>query len=100
MKTAMTAGMLAAYAAICMSCLLAPRWVLRDLINFLWILGPPANLVYGSKYLLPFIIGTVVVGVAVDAIVRARTTWVRSLLLLALALTWLLFGFVAYAPGV
>jgi len=90
------------YAVICAFCLLVSDSTASILIkeNVLWMFGPPANLIYGWRYLLPFAIGTPSVALVFFSMVRAATTGRRLMLLLGFLLSWCLFGFIAYFPGV
>jgi len=90
---------LSMYIIICAVCLFLPDSSAVS-SNFFWMLGPPANLIYGLNYLLPFLIGTVVVGVVAYGMVRTQGLSRRLLLLLAVLLLWSLFGFIVYAPTV
>jgi hypothetical protein len=72
-----------------------PSW----LLSFLWALGPAANLVHGTMFLVPFLGGTVLVTLLFLLTVFARPILVRRLAAFFLPLAWLAFGILAYAPG-
>src|SRR5687767_13461857 len=50
----------AAYAIDCFFCLMVSRSSIRSILGALWALGPPANLIHGTDYLVPFALGTLV----------------------------------------
>ena len=89
----------AAYVVDCLFCVVAPRGAIKAMLLGLWALGPPANLIHGADYLAPFAIGTFTVGLTFVACVRAKARRSRMLLLVLLVALWVLFGFIAYAPG-
>jgi hypothetical protein len=66
---------------------------------YFWLMGPPANLVHGTNYLLPFFIGTALVAGFVFGIERSTSAAARGLWGTALAIAWCAFGFIAYAPS-
>ena len=66
---------------------------------YLWLLGPPANLVYGTDFLWPFAIGTIVVAGLLFGIARFESPGVRIACGSALVIAWAVFGFIVYAPG-
>jgi hypothetical protein len=87
------------YLVICSACLLVPTQLIADNLGFLWLLCPPSSLVYGTKFLWPFGIGTGLIVVLLYAVVRAETPFLRGVVGLVFAAVWALAGFVAYAPG-
>jgi hypothetical protein len=89
----------AAYAIDCFFCLMVSRSSIRSILGALWALGPPANLIHGTDYLVPFALGTLVVAGTLRAAIRARTRETRIFLLVVLVTLWALSGFIAYAPG-
>lgn len=87
-----------AYVAFCVFCLAAPSPSIRALLGLVWILGPPANLIHGTHFLAPFILGTVLVFGIARMLPRVGPGG-RALLSVLLVLVWAVFGFLAYAPG-
>lgn len=90
--------LLAAYLALSAFCALAPDPLTGRIYSIIWIFGPPANLVYGTRWALPFAVGTLFVVVGYFAIVRARRRRSVCLWLLGIILVWSFFGVLAYAP--
>lgn len=66
---------------------------------YVWLLGPPANLLHGTNYLWPFVIGTIVVAGLVFGMTRTESPGVQFICGVALLVAWAIFGFVTYAPG-
>ncbi len=64
-----------------------------------WLFGPPANLVHGTAFLLPFFLGTLIAGVLLFGIARSHSLAVKRICGFALVMAWAAFGFIAYAPG-
>jgi hypothetical protein len=74
----------------------AKEWI-RAGWDFIWIFGPPANLVHGKRYLWAYLLGSslVVLGFAWRCFGKARASsawWV------AMVSVWLIFGALSYAP--
>jgi hypothetical protein len=92
-----------AYAALIAFCGLGagliPASVQERLRPYFWLLGPPANLVHGTKFLWPFGIGTVVVAGLFLAVTRTESPGVQVACGVALIIAWMIFGFLVYAPG-
>ena len=82
------------YVALCLFCALSSE---DKILQFAWILGPPANLVYGTKFLAPFVIGTLFVVWLFVALFRAASNR-RLMLGIGFAIAWLFSGFLFYAP--
>ncbi len=66
---------------------------------YIWLFGPPATLVYGTELLWAFVSGTVIVASLLVVVARTRSSIVRGVCGIALALAWVLFGSVAYIPS-
>ncbi len=66
---------------------------------YFWLFGPPANLVHGTAFLVPFFLGTLIAGGLLFGIARSHSLAVKRICGFALLLTWAAFGFIAYAPG-
>lgn len=83
---------------------LAPTLALGDLPweegPYLLLLGPPANLVWGARFPLPFLAGTLLVVPMAFAAFSKNQNGSKTLRILALVATWLLFGAVAYSPAI
>jgi len=91
------------YAALMAFCAFGaasvPASVQTSFKPYFWLLGPPANLVYGTKFLPPFVVGTVVVAGLLFCVARARSSIVKGVCGVGLVMAWALFGFIVYAPG-
>ena len=68
--------------------------------DFLWLFGPPANLIYETNYLWAYLVGTVVCGMLGWTSLRATRPDLRLVLGALTIIMWCLFGFLAYAPTV
>jgi ABC-type enterochelin transport system permease subunit len=77
----------------------APTQLIADNLEVLWLFGPPASLIYGTKFVWPFCIGTTLIVALLYAAVRVETQFLRGLVGLVFAAVWALAGFIAYAPG-
>lgn len=66
---------------------------------YVWLLGPPANLVHGTNFLCPFVIGTIVVAGLAFGMTRTESPGVQIACGAALLVAWAVFGFIVYAPG-
>lgn len=66
---------------------------------YFWLFGPPANLVHGTAFLLPFFLGTLIAGALIFGIARSHSLAVKRVCGFALLMAWSAFGFIAYAPG-
>jgi hypothetical protein len=75
-----------------------PATLQKELGPYLWLLGPAANLVYGTSFLWPFVIGTIAVTCLFVGVVRSRSGFVKGVCAFGLALAWIGFGFFVYAP--
>jgi hypothetical protein len=64
-----------------------------------WMFGPTANLVHGTLYLVPFLLGTATVIGLLNGLVRARSVAVKVAFGVLLLLAWAGFGFISYAPA-
>ena len=64
-----------------------------------WLLGPPANLVHGANFLLPFLAGTAIVGGLAVGAYKSKSPSTRSACRMGLIITWVLSGCLVYAPG-
>jgi len=92
--------LVAAYLIASLVCILVPAAAVRAWITFLWLLGPPANLIHGTRYILPFFVGTLVVGALTWGLLRSSaSSFRRRILIVGIAVTWAAFGVLAYAPG-
>lgn len=102
MKRALSIGVVS-YLALVLVCSLGlaaiPERTQGFLRPYLWLLGPPANLVHGTKFLVPFVTGTFVLGGLVLGVSRSESPVVQLFSAVALVLVWAAFGFIAYAPG-
>lgn len=67
--------------------------------SYFWLLGPPANLVWGMNYVWPFVVGTIAVAVLAYSATSARTRSRKAALGVVLVLVWVLFGCISYAPA-
>jgi hypothetical protein len=76
-----------------------PASTQQALRAYVWLLGPPANLLHGTNYLWPFAIGSIVVAGLVFGITRTESPGVQVISGLALLIAWAFFGFLTYAPG-
>jgi len=93
------------YAALSVLCFAshdveALRAVVRRWWSYVWLLGPPATLLYQWQYVIPYLVGTVVVFASVLAtyhLVRRSSAWLLVPGLLAVG-AWVLSGALAYAP--
>jgi hypothetical protein len=93
-------SLVAAYLIASLVCILVPAAAVRAWIAFLWLLGPPANLIHGTRYLVPFFVGTLVVGALGWGLLRSSvSSFRRRMLTLGIAVAWAAFGVLAYAPG-
>ena len=66
---------------------------------YLWILGPPVNLIHGRHYAWAFGVGTVVVVPLLFGVVRARSSVVKRICVVGLLIAWAVSGACVYAPG-
>ncbi len=98
-KVRSVAALGGAYGLLCAVCVSAPTSRVRAMLDALWLLGPPANLVHGTSFLVAFLIGTVLVLGLSLALARARRRGLRVVLGLVLLLIWVSSGWLAYAPG-
>lgn len=81
-------------------CLLVPPAAVRAWSPCLWLLGPSANLVHGTSYLVPFYVGTLVIGGLAWGVQRSRaSSFRRKIMTVGLVGAWAAFGALAYAPG-
>ena len=96
-------GCLMLYAALMAFCGFGvrslPESTQASVGSYLWLFGPPANLVHGAHYWFPFIVGTAVVAGCFFGVVRSRSRNVKGACGVGLLMAWSLFGFIAYAPG-
>ena len=76
-----------------------PASTQQTLRPYIWLLGPPVNLVHGTNYLWPFVIGTIVVAGLVFGMTRTESPGVQIVCGAVLLITWAILGFVAYARG-
>jgi hypothetical protein len=98
---------LAGYAIISGVCFFGSSTpVLREIFErnwgLLWLLGPPATLVWEWGYTVPYIAGTVLIllfGWGLLSAIEKLSDFAWLLALFAIA-TWVAFGFLAYAPSV
>jgi hypothetical protein len=73
--------------------------VLGPMVSYVWLLGPPVNLVHGWNYSPAFAIGTaLIVGPAIGLARASRLGW-RIFWSVVLALLWALSGVMVYAPS-
>jgi hypothetical protein len=93
------AGFIVLYGVLSFACAVIPLAAQRRMLGLLWMLGPPANLIYGTRYVKPFLVGTVVTAVLFSGVVHSRGPVPRIYFLMALLVAWIVFGFIAYAPG-
>jgi hypothetical protein len=91
--------LLLAYVAVSTIPLVTPRFMIKRMLPLLWVLGPAANLIYGSTFLVPFVVGTFLVFAAAYGVLAAQTVWRQIGMIIVLVLSWSIFGLVAYAPG-
>lgn len=87
------------YSALSVFCAFAPFSVTQRIYSIVWVLGPPANLLHGTAWILPFILGTIVVAAVSLAAARATGLLMRVVWLLVGLMMWCLFGALVYAPG-
>jgi hypothetical protein len=66
---------------------------------YVWLLGPPANLVHGTDFLWPFLIGTLVLGMCAFMTMRSRRFAMKTVWSAMALVAWAMFGFLAYAPS-
>ena len=87
------------YVGLSAFCAAMPTFPIWAIPGCLWVFGPPANLIHGSKFLGPFSVGTALV--ATFAYVAAgRRTMLSRFIWTALVLgVWAIFGSLAYGPG-
>jgi hypothetical protein len=67
----------------------------------LWLFGPPAMLVHGSRLFTVYLIETAVIGALTSVgVLVGRQSWGGAVAISAIAvLAWLLCGFLAYTPA-
>ena len=87
------------YVALSITCATMPDSAVRTVFAVLWVFGPPANLVYGTGYMVPFIVGTLIVVFMFYRMLRAAAVVARIALIAGLVMAWSLFGALAYAPA-
>lgn len=98
---------LVAYAIISALCFLAgtvPALTRTFQANWgvLWLLGPPAALIYRLNYIVPYLLGTALLVVIAFGFLyssRRRSAFVWFFVVLA-TVTWVAFGLLAYAPTI
>lgn len=93
------AVLVATYVCTSVFCFAAPTVLIQKILMVLWMFGPPANLIHGTKYLWPFLLGSVLIFSLAFAFCRTRALVWRVVLVLGLSVIWISFGVLAYAPG-
>jgi hypothetical protein len=70
--------------------------------GLLWLLGPPATLIYRLNYSVPYLLGTgLLVVIAFGFLYSSRRRSAVVWFFVALAtVTWVAFGLLAYAPTI
>lgn len=66
--------------------------------DFLWIFGPPANLLYQNNYIIPYTIETFLIFVCVIMNYKSEKKYVTLLLKVFTVLAWFASGALIYAP--
>lgn len=89
--------MVALYGAICVFCASAADETIVAILDVLWLLGPAANLVHGSKLLGLFLVETLVIFWTIRLFVRAARRRHRMWIGAAAIAIWVLSGIFAYA---
>lgn len=89
--------MVTVYVAACVFCVSAADKTIVAVLDVLWLLGPAANLVHGSKLLGLFLVETLVLFWTIRLFVRTtrrrRRVWIGA----AALVVWVLSGLFAYA---
>jgi hypothetical protein len=67
-------------------------------LNFLWVFGPPVNLLHGAPYSWVFLMGTLVCGACALAAYRSRRWWTKGIIALGGIVAWFTVGALVYAP--
>ena len=98
---------LAAYGALSAACFFLPLFpfshpLIKGAIkhSVLWLLGPPANLIYQFNWAIVFVVGSAVFLPCLWIAMATRRSHVRVAASLFAALAWALFGFLAHAPAI
>lgn len=66
--------------------------------EYVWLAGPPANLLHGDRYLGPFVLGTAILACLALIALRVHRWRVRLALWSGIAALWCLFGGCVYVP--
>jgi hypothetical protein len=95
------------YVMISAACLNAghysvPKSLLEQLWPWIWLLGPPVTLIYGTAYWWVYAIGSVAV---IGLVFTAQRNWDRrpavTVVCIALAIAvWCVSGILVYAPTI
>lgn len=78
---------------------------LRDLFvseawDLFWVVGPPANLLYGASYCWMYIVGTCVWGGCVAVFYCTKQRLLRVFTFVLAIVSWCMFGFMVYGPAI
>jgi hypothetical protein len=90
-------ALVAVYGAACVFCIRAADKTIVAILDVLWLLGPAANLVHGSKLLWPFLAETLVFLWTIRLFVRSRPRRRRMWSGAAAFMVWVVSGLFAYA---
>ena len=74
--------------------------IIKSTVNYLWVLGPPANLLYQTNYLWAYVAGTAGFFPLFAAGLRIQQSAIAVVLLLLSAMAWGLSGMLIYAPAI
>ena len=96
--------MIVAYVTLAVTCYRVPSssWgfnMIGRMWRFIWLAGPPANLVYGDHYIWPFLLGTGFLACLTWIAVYARGWRARLALWSGFVIVWSMFGGCVYVPA-
>jgi hypothetical protein len=74
-----------------------PPLVLKS-STFLWLFGPPINLIHGVPYWWQYLLGSIVCGGAALGVVRTHRRWLSIVAGFFGVLGWCASGLMVYAP--
>ena len=91
------------YLANALFCAFGAVWIpstaQHAMTPYLWLLGPPANLVWGTKFLSPFMVGTLALMALAYAWRQTQTRAWKAVVGVSAVCVWTICGLLCYAPG-
>lgn len=64
--------------------------------NLLWLLGPPANLIYRFNWMIAYIFGTAICLPCIGLALTSKRLWVKIIFSVVSIIAWSFFGFFSY----